>query len=133
MSRRTLFLLGLVALPVLGLVAVNALAVRLDASHAETVRTLHREARSLVPSSARQVHERESACVTLRSYPSCVIVSFELPGTREARQQAMNERLRARGWTPAPGSPSFVYQRGGLYANAWVPRHGRHTVLVRVR
>ena len=124
MSRGTLIALSLVALPVLGLAACNALVTRMDASHAETVRTMHREARALVPARARVVYEQESACVELRSYPSCIIVSFDLAGTHGSRQQAIQKRLRARGWTPVPSRPSFVYERGDLYASVRVLRHG---------
>jgi hypothetical protein len=105
----------------------------MDASHAEMVRTLHPEARALVPARRRVIEERESACVEFRSYPSCVIVSFDLPGTKDAREQAMQGRLRTRGWKASPSAPSFVHERGGLSANVRVPPRGRLSVLVRVR
>jgi hypothetical protein len=100
----------------LGLGTLNLLLAHLDASQAARGRTLHDEARELVPARARIVAERESDCVEFRSSPSCVTIVFDWSGSYEARLATAEELLRERGWRPAPDRPSFVYQRRDLEA-----------------
>jgi hypothetical protein len=126
MARRPLVLLvALLALPVLALAGCNALIAAFERDRATTTRELHEEARALVPESARIVSEEESACLELRSFPSCVVLYLDWDGPYAARRGAADRRLRERGWEPAAGgAPSFVLARDGLEASFLVRRRG---------
>jgi hypothetical protein len=123
-SRRPFVLLGFLAIPALGLGALNLLLAHIDASHTASVRTLHDEARALVPAEARVIAEEESACVEFRSSPSCVIIVFEWSGSYESRSAAAQAVMRRGGWQPAPDRPSFVYRHRDLQAAASIKRRG---------
>lgn len=122
--RRLAVALGVVALPVLGLAGCNALLAKQDADRAATTRRLHAETRALVPDTARIVAEEESACVELRSFPSCVVIFLDGPGSYERRLAAVEERIRALGWVQPADAPSFVFSRGGLKAGVGIKRRG---------
>ena len=123
MSRRLLIRLGLLAVPVITLAGCNALLAAGDADHAATTRTLHEEARALVPDSARIVLAEESACVMFRSSPSCVIVFIDWPGSYAVRVAAAERQLREGGWRPTAYNPAVV-TRSDLEAAIATMRRG---------
>lgn len=122
-NRRLLVILGLLAGLVLALAACNALLDARAVSHRETTREMHEQARALVPAGARIVAEEESACVMFRSAPSCVIVVLDWSGSYEARQAAVDQRLRAAGWRPTSYNPQ-VFARDDLEALVGISRRG---------
>lgn len=115
--------LGLLALPVIGLAGCNALLAAGDTDHAATTRRLHEQAQALVPHSARLVLEEESACVMFRSSPSCVILFIEWPGSYAERVAAAERQLREGGWRPTAYNPA-VFMRSDLEAAISTKRRG---------
>jgi hypothetical protein len=124
MNRGLVLGLAIVAAPVVTLAACNAFLVAHERDAADTTRTLHREARALVPPGVRVIGEEESACRMLRSFPSCVTVFLDWQGSSGKRRTTLEEQLRARGWQRAPNRPSFVFVRDGLEAHIFVNRRG---------
>ena len=122
--RQVVVALAVVALPVLALAGCNAVASALGAKHAATTSTLHEEARALVPDEARIVAEEESACTEFRSFPSCVVILLDWTGPYEQRLAAVEQRIRARDWDPAPNAPQLGFRRDDLQANLGIHRRG---------
>jgi hypothetical protein len=123
MSHRLLIGLGLLAVPVLALAGCNALLTAGDADHASTTRTLHEEARALVPDSARVVLEEESACLMFRASPSCVILFIDWPGSYAVRIAAVDRQLREGGWRPTAYNAA-VFMRSDFEAAILTRRRG---------
>ena len=90
---------------------------------------LHAAARSLVPPGARIASEKESACLELRDFPSCVIIRLEIvDSSRRDRLEAVIDAAEAAGWTQthgdsASGGSMRSYERGSYTAQVFIRAH----------
>jgi hypothetical protein len=90
---------------------------------------LRAAARSLVPAGASVATSKDGACIEVRSFPSCVMISLEVePGSWRARERAVGRAAAANGWDSTErgggeGGTILHYERGDL----------RAVVLVRAR
>jgi hypothetical protein len=102
MRLHPVLLLALVAALALGVVALRSGAFSSDIHDVDRRAELHEAARSLLPSSWREIASQEGQCVVLAAYPSCLTVLFDRHGQARAASAAdVRAAARAAGWQPA--------------------------------
>ena len=94
-------LLALVAALALGALALRLGAFSSDIHDTDRRAELAEAARSLVPSSWREIASQEGQCIALAAYPSCLTVLFDRHGgARAASAAEVRAAARAAGWQP---------------------------------
>ena len=124
---------ALVAVLALGALALRAGAFSSDIHDADRRGELAQAARSLLPSSWREVASSEGQCVTLAAYPSCLTVLFDRhEQTRAASASDVRAAARAAGWEPTGDDVGrsltiLHFRRGKLAAFVALPESPRST------